>query len=469
MKMKMTSATAMTMKRMTKNNDSQPHDERLLDLVGKEVETILGAIGEDKMREGLRDTPERAARAMMEATALHRAAEETATDRNGDETGTEVRGHDGRKTGGRFKIASAIGRGMFRYDPALAEANGDTPGDGFAGSSPSSSMTGQSVVSVQNIECYSSDIDTLLPMKCVVGVSYRPGNGIVLGLSKFARVVNAAAKKLHTAEGLADTLMDVLAGAVRPEAMCVRVDVKKWTNVSDRTGQATVIHGEPEAGRMHARNGSACPVRWETIVRHLSGVNEIDVPPTPRLVRDDRRRENGAANGVADSRTRENGFDNSDARGSEDLHTSGSYRWLPLECRNGTAIADAVSRMLKLLAPDLDSVAHERVSGNYARHLLESTVGYSMDRAINGAGEDSSIASSAPDEGAKRKREYEWVVCNLPLSSLCEHHLLPFRGHTSIVRFPLGDALPPWLSELMCVHACVTWSTRARKRERERR
>jgi len=123
---------------------------------------ILEEVGEDPSREGLQDTPERAARAMEYLT----------------------RGY-------RQTLDDVVNNAIFETD-------------------------NDEMILVKNIELYSLCEHHLLPFIGKCHVAYIP-TGRVIGLSKIARIVDMFARRLQIQENLtkqiADTLMEVIAPA----------------------------------------------------------------------------------------------------------------------------------------------------------------------------------------------------------------------------------------------------------------
>lgn len=132
---------------------------------------IIDAIGEDPDREGLIDTPERAASAFGHLTKGY------------SETVEEV-----------------VGRGVF---------NSDT----------------DEMIVVKNIELYSLCEHHMLPFlgKCHVG--YLP-KGKILGLSKVARVVDVYARRLQIQEELTRQVAQSIADLVRPAGVGVVIQAR---------------------------------------------------------------------------------------------------------------------------------------------------------------------------------------------------------------------------------------------------
>lgn len=116
---------------------------------------ILSQIGEDPKREGLRDTPKRAAKAMQYLTQ-----------------------------GYRQNLDDIINNAVFSSD------NDD-------------------MVVVKNIEMYSLCEHHMLPFIGRCHIAYIP-NGKVLGLSKFARIVDMYARRLQIQENLTRQIADAV-------------------------------------------------------------------------------------------------------------------------------------------------------------------------------------------------------------------------------------------------------------------
>lgn len=136
---------------MTHEKDS---DTVIAEIAGHYSE-ILRLIGEDVDREGLKDTPMRAAKALYYVT----------------------RGY-------RQDIDSVIHGAMF-----------ESPGDGM--------------VIVRDIEFYSLCEHHILPFFGTVSIGYLPGKRIV-GLSKVARIVDMFARRLQVQERFSQQLCDML-------------------------------------------------------------------------------------------------------------------------------------------------------------------------------------------------------------------------------------------------------------------
>lgn len=126
-----------------------------IDSIAEHYRAILELLGEDVEREGLRRTPFRAAKALVEVTQGYAQNPE-----------------------------SLIKSAMFEYE-------------------------GKSMVIVKDIEFYSLCEHHILPFFGKISVGYIP-NGKIVGLSKIARVVNSLAKRLQVQERLTSELCELL-------------------------------------------------------------------------------------------------------------------------------------------------------------------------------------------------------------------------------------------------------------------
>ena len=130
------------------------HSEKI-DAIAEHYRAIIELLGEDAEREGLKRTPYRAAKALVEVTQGYEQSPE-----------------------------ELVKQAMFDY-------------------------SGKSMVIVKDIEFYSLCEHHILPFFGKVSVGYMP-DGKIVGLSKVARVVNAVAKRLQVQERLTSELCEVL-------------------------------------------------------------------------------------------------------------------------------------------------------------------------------------------------------------------------------------------------------------------
>lgn len=136
-------------------------------------EAILGAVGEDLSRDGLRDTPKRAAKAMQ---FLTKGYHET--------------------------LEQVVGGALFDSD-------------------------NDEMVIVKEIELYSLCEHHLLPIVGKVHVGYLP-NGKVLGLSKVARIVEMYARRLQIQENMTRQIAEAILQVTAAKGVAVVVEAQHF-------------------------------------------------------------------------------------------------------------------------------------------------------------------------------------------------------------------------------------------------
>ncbi len=150
---------------------SHPDTEKAKEMLMQSCSQMLEAIGEDTAREGLVKTPDRVARAVLEATA------------------------------GYHEDPEAILRGaMFKEDYSQ-------------------------MVIVKDIDFYSLCEHHMLPFFGKVHVAYIP-NGYITGLSKVARVVDAFARRLQVQERLTLQIKECIQKTLNPLGVMVVVEAQ---------------------------------------------------------------------------------------------------------------------------------------------------------------------------------------------------------------------------------------------------
>lgn len=147
----------------------EKYDEATTEHIQERYSDILTALGEDKDREGLVKTPERAAKAMQFLTS----------------------GYD--------MDAEAILRGaMFKEEY-------------------------NDMVIVKDIELYSLCEHHLLPFFGKAHVAYIP-NGHIVGLSKIPRIVDVFSRRLQVQERLTHQIKDAIQNTLNPEGVAVVIE-----------------------------------------------------------------------------------------------------------------------------------------------------------------------------------------------------------------------------------------------------
>lgn len=135
------------------------------------VATILRAAGEDPERDGIRDTPKRVARMYVNELLAG-----------------------------------------YRVDVQAIVKTFDN--DGYS-----------QVVAVKDIPFYSLCEHHMLPFKGVAHIGYMP-DGRVLGLSKFARIVDAIAARLQIQERMTKQIADVIQEGLTPKGVMVVIEAE---------------------------------------------------------------------------------------------------------------------------------------------------------------------------------------------------------------------------------------------------
>jgi len=137
----------------------------------KTISALIKALGEDPEREGLRDTPRRAAKALKYLT----------------------RGYE-------QKLADIVNEALFSSDT-------------------------DEMVIVKNVELYSLCEHHLLPFIGKCHVAYIP-NGKVLGLSKIARIVDMYASRLQIQENLTKQIAESIAEVTKAKGVGVIIEAQ---------------------------------------------------------------------------------------------------------------------------------------------------------------------------------------------------------------------------------------------------
>lgn len=147
------------------------YDDKVTKTLVKKYQKILTELGEDTERDGLIKTPERAAKAMQFLTHGY------------DLDATEI-------------LKSA----MFAEDYS-------------------------EMVIVKDIEVYSLCEHHLLPFFGKVHIGYIP-NGKIVGLSKFARIVDVFARRLQVQERLTHQILHCIQDTLRPQGVAVVIEAQ---------------------------------------------------------------------------------------------------------------------------------------------------------------------------------------------------------------------------------------------------
>ncbi|MBD5231846.1 MAG: GTP cyclohydrolase I FolE [Bacteroidales bacterium] len=142
------------------------HDPALVAEIAAHYREILRLIGENPEREGLLKTPERAAKALLDATCGYKA-----------------------------DLKELSQKAIFEHD-------------------------GSGMVMVRGIEIYSLCEHHILPFFGSITVAYIP-DGRIIGLSKLGRIADAFARRLQVQERLTKQLCDFLTDAIPNKGVIV--------------------------------------------------------------------------------------------------------------------------------------------------------------------------------------------------------------------------------------------------------
>ena len=166
-------------------------EQERIDAIASHMSSILGLLGEDVTREGLRDTPQRAAKALAFLTS-----------------GYEV------------DAGSVIKKALFAHE-------------------------GSQMVVVKDIEFYSLCEHHVLPFFGKISVGYVP-DGKIVGLSKIARIVNVFARRLQVQERLSAEIADRIKAATGAKGVIVLVNGEhmcmKMRGVEKQHSTTTTVH-----------------------------------------------------------------------------------------------------------------------------------------------------------------------------------------------------------------------------------
>jgi len=186
------------------NHPVQTDEENAqLNTIARATREILIAIGEDPDRDGLKDTPQRFARALRDLT----------------------RGMSG-------SLQETVGTALFESD-------------------------NDEMVVVRNIEFYSLCEHHMLPIIGYVDIGYIP-NGKVLGLSKLARIVELYARRLQIQENMTQQIAEAVEQAtnalgvgvqIRAEHMCMAMRGVEKVESETITSRMTGLFRENPATR----------------------------------------------------------------------------------------------------------------------------------------------------------------------------------------------------------------------------
>lgn len=181
------------------------------------VRTLLTGVGEDPDRQGLRDTPKRVAKAWFDISA-----------------------------GYTQDVDSILGQALF--DEATVSSNSG------------------GMVMVRDIEFASTSAANLLPFHGRCHIAYMPSRGVVLGLSKFARLTGLYARRFQHQQQFTDQILRALTQHLGPAGTAVIVEAKHMAE-----GPDAPTHLTSAAQGLFDDSSSTCTAEFLALLR-LSGV-----------------------------------------------------------------------------------------------------------------------------------------------------------------------------------------------------
>lgn len=360
---------------------------------------------------------------------------------------------------------------------------------------------------VRDIDFSSTSEETLLPFHGRCHIAYVPSAGVVLGLSKLARLTKLAARRVQTQEALTQRVLRALCGALRPQGIAVVVDARHLTYTAPSPPQlltaaatgcmapggsecggalldealamlgldaeALAAEGRPlqllAPGQLPCTAGGAqqqaaqqpqpCGGPGMRRAASASGSDSPMAPVTPDPSdRDDEASSAGYPEGA------------SDGDGAASLACS--------SCGDGDAAAGGMEAAVAALlsaagVPNVGAPALQAGVRRYVMALLAATSGYHQELPLavaarrgaphacnsccgavgssghSSGGHSSGNSSSSSAAGALTQAAaaagVPWHEHHVQFVSQCEHHMLPFYGSVHIAYTPAGSC---------CAHGC---------------
>ena len=349
------------------------------------VREVLGAMGEDVTREGLLDTPARVAKALTFA----------------------MRGYGASAT-------AALGTALFHEDGLVRALRAEEVESGT-----------HDMVVVRDIPVFSTCAKTFMPFYGVIHVGYVPHGGVIVGLSKLARVAEVYARRLQTPDGLAHAVAHALHDVASPLGVGVM-----FTGVHLGPFGTRETAGRASTGCFASANS----VWWEefsALVEHGGGPSEL----SRGLWGDDARcvpcddDENASPRGPAETFVDAAATDAAESESvDESVRESvmNLFRELDVEksvrdATNGEMSAEDTARQFSRLLSAM------RSGSDVPFGPIQAAATRDLSRRVDDARGDDGVV----------------VVRNLRMSTVCEHHLLPFHGTVSVayIANPTAGAL----------------------------
>lgn len=345
------------------------------------------------------------------------------------------------------------------------------------------------LVLVRDIDFASVSEESLLPFHGRCHIAYVPSAGVVLGLSKLARLTKLCAKRVQTQERLSEYILQTLSTELRPEGAAVILGAKHLTySGSQPTQQTTVaVSGTFAVSNSHLLSEALAMLDMdleEQEVQVLSPSKQFSCNETLRL------QQLLAAYGYCSGFSPLSASHPAEADSpmapvtpdaSED--DADSYEQLSCSDQDTDSMELAVQVLLYESGIDSASLGLQSSIRRYVMSLLASTSGYHQElpsklaptvntflnqdhqRALAHAATGGVVCGC---NGAAAPYGLLWHEHHLPFTSQCEHHMLPFYGTLHIAyAAPAGCAatLSP-LSECELEQLVSTFTQRLQVQER---
>ncbi|PRW45523.1 GTP cyclohydrolase I [Chlorella sorokiniana] len=394
-------------------------EEEQLRAMEAAVKQLLVNVGEDPLREGLVDTPRRVAKAWLDMT----------------------RGY-------RQDHKSAFGTALF-HEPIVSAGS-----DGL--------------VIVRDITFAALSEHSLLPFHGRCHIAYVPRHGVVLGLSKLARVTKCLAARLQTQQAFTERLIAAVAEEVQAKGVAAVVQAVHLGDgpapAAQLSSGATGVFSDPASGRLQEfvtllrLSGRAAPPATSFAEQPAAAAGEQAAAAAG---------EQGAAAAASSSLVQatdvllqnvgedpgRKGLKGSAARYASWLAgaTSGYRMQLPCYCSGGgcSGAADGggsgspVAAELGPATPDDHSPDPSDASSDDMSAELPCYLGMAEAAAADAAARSSASAEAAAGAagGARQQQAAAGLqTFSSHFSSQCEHHLLPFYGKLKLAYLPASSS-----------------------------
>lgn len=427
------------------------------------VRTLLTGVGEDPDRQGLRDTPKRVAKAWFDISA-----------------------------GYTQDVDSILGQALF--DEAAVSSNSG------------------GMVMVRDIEFASTSAANLLPFHGRCHIAYMPSRGVVLGLSKFARLTGLYARRFQHQQQFTDQILRALTQHLGPAGTAVIVEAKHMAE-----GPDAPTHLTSAAQGLFDDPSSSCTAEFLALLR-LSGVPVSPaqgLPSAPCSVLDQVEKSNVVGRGLRHSAKAVSGLARAPVRSCGLLRLQqplAAQHQLPVLTKPRLPLQTLLSREASKTKQEdtkqaMDVKMHDAITPGrptleqmegavqvllegvvppsllqevdhgaeeYVHQMMTSTSGYDstletvlQESAPQSPNSSHSVADcnawadqySSPLAAARGLNEF-----HVRFASQCEHHLLPFYGTVHAAYIPRLGA--PRLSGSQLEAVVVMYSQRLQIQER---